>query len=97
MAEFRRVSRAFDRIVTAPWRIADTHRVVVANAEGTGNAFNTLDARLAVLDQHIAALGARLESAYQTELEALALLTRAVNELNSRLQDRASLDDSSDS
>jgi hypothetical protein len=91
------MTRIFDRIVTAPWRIADTHSVVVASADDTSRTLNTLDDRVAVLDERITSLGTKLEAVFEAQFEAVTLLTRAVNELNSRLQDGARFDESLDS
>jgi hypothetical protein len=72
MTSTGRASRLLRRIATAPWLITETHRMVAANA----TALKILDDRVTL----------NMEAASQAQLEALTLLTRAVSELNTRLQ-----------
>jgi hypothetical protein len=75
MTQPGRASRFLHRLAEAPWLITDTHRVAYATAH-----------ELSVLE---AGMTATVEAAMQAQFEALTLLTRAVNELNDRLDELA--------
>jgi hypothetical protein len=55
---------------------------------------NETNLAVKALDERITALKADMEAGWQAQFEALTLLTRAVNELNTRLQAVAGADES---
>lgn len=78
MAQADRISRYLHRMATAPWLITLTHGV----ANDTNVAVKALDERITALKKDM-----------EAQFEALTLLTRAVNELNSRLQEIAKVNE----
>jgi prefoldin subunit 5 len=82
MSQSERALRLTSRVVHAPYYLEDVHRIItVAHEIASSN-----QAQLQELRSELRELTATFEAVSKAHLEALAFLTRSINEVGARLE-----------